>query len=567
MTELRSFNRYGPSLVATVDYAPGDVVLTDDSIVSFDTTQITPDTSVETCDKWQNYPGVLPALEVVARGILDLSDIAVIRQLLAMHTPDVPMEKSAMSLLRLCSNTVKEKACRLQDDHARSSAIHMNFSPPSHTEPHRCATPCALFRACGISVITDFPPEGSAGFDEVTGALFRCVLACKVNAHRAENGLWALYPTASKLAHSCDPNCFYVPLPRTVESSSLTNKESTFRCAFIALKPIRRHECLSFSYFSGPSELMATPARQKSLLRTHMFLCACSRCREFDWCRQLPCPKCTSEESNIKRDVLPRSRFTHSNEPHSNVVRIASCLSITDDDAYNDETKYGVINGKVWRCFLCASVFSDQDLSALINQEVEIIQEVESALDSKTPCQVKALVPLYHKTRTTIGEKHFLFAQVVQQIVGYFIRTASALSTNPMGMHLLTIATAWFAVWIDCLVSLRVIIIDEERSVPPLPHVVVTSQALSLIECFIACMGETEGNKDMHELEIRDFICNIAQWVLPTLSALCHKECTAQCKKVEVVSKFVTMYSRAPGPVVDMFRQMPRWLKEKASSL
>lgn len=89
----------------------------------------------------------------------------------------------------------------------------------------------------------------------------------------------ALFPMASKVAHSCDPNCVY------------TNYHVLNHLFYFAVKPIAPDDMITFSYVGYAS----TQARRLQLMKTKDFFCLCEKCSDKDYAYGFKCnkPNCT----------------------------------------------------------------------------------------------------------------------------------------------------------------------------------------------------------------------------------------------------------------------------------
>lgn len=115
--------------------------------------------------------------------------------------------------------------------------------------------------------------SSSSTSDAAAAAIVHAVMALKTNAHRASDNDWCLYPMASKFAHSCDPNCYFIP----------PSAANNFTASFVSVKnSIEKGEVLSFSYLGGPALTLSTNQRRRRLQRSHLFVCRCSRCDECE---------------------------------------------------------------------------------------------------------------------------------------------------------------------------------------------------------------------------------------------------------------------------------------------
>jgi hypothetical protein len=109
--------------------------------------------------------------------------------------------------------------------------------------------------------------------------------ACRVNVHEAF-GSGYLFDKASKFAHSCNANTFWV-----------MHREPTPRVMHVALRPIAEDEILSFSYVGTGLNLLLPALHRREMLSDLSFTCCCPRCvaaSPMDASRSLKCPQCTA---------------------------------------------------------------------------------------------------------------------------------------------------------------------------------------------------------------------------------------------------------------------------------
>jgi hypothetical protein len=95
-----------------------------------------------------------------------------------------------------------------------------------------------------------------------------------LNAHSFEGGM-AIFMTASKANHSCDPNCGHS-----------TKVDGELR--YYATRAIAEGQSITISYLDGAWS-MSRAARQSVLLEQKLFDCACLRCSGPDNCRGVAC--------------------------------------------------------------------------------------------------------------------------------------------------------------------------------------------------------------------------------------------------------------------------------------
>eukprot|EP00993_Chasmostoma_nieuportense_P000236 NODE_1218_length_1602_cov_37.968136_g1149_i0.p1 GENE.NODE_1218_length_1602_cov_37.968136_g1149_i0~~NODE_1218_length_1602_cov_37.968136_g1149_i0.p1 ORF type:complete len:515 (-),score=139.14 NODE_1218_length_1602_cov_37.968136_g1149_i0:56-1534(-) len=129
--------------------------------------------------------------------------------------------------------------------------------------------------ACSLPHFTDLDPAEMVKF----------LLILRTNQHAAGQDLesTALFELGSKVTHSCDPNCLCVMNNTLIE--------------YRAIRPIKTHEMLTFSYISSFDLWRSTPERRKLMQPTRFFECCCSRCVGPDLSRRLRCPSCSDHRT------------------------------------------------------------------------------------------------------------------------------------------------------------------------------------------------------------------------------------------------------------------------------
>lgn len=142
---------------------------------------------------------------------------------------------------------------------------------------------CFPSTCCSLSFWLSLSSSGKTGVQR----LLSLVHACRINLHECD-GRPFVFAVASKFAHSCDANTFWV-LEKTAECPAVVVRH-------IAVRPIAAGEFLTFSYLgAGLNMLLPTVQRRASLGELH-FTCRCSRCAAFDegleTSRSLTCLEC-----------------------------------------------------------------------------------------------------------------------------------------------------------------------------------------------------------------------------------------------------------------------------------
>merc|ERR1712151_184415 len=112
----------------------------------------------------------------------------------------------------------------------------------------------------------------------------------RVNAHKFGDAA-ALFATASRLSHSCRPNC------RAVEHDG--------ELEIWSLRRLGRGEPLCISYMQDDMLLfMDTASRRRHLWNKFCFICRCSRCCNPDDSRQFLCT-CGGAMSPAEASLVP----------------------------------------------------------------------------------------------------------------------------------------------------------------------------------------------------------------------------------------------------------------------
>jgi hypothetical protein len=359
MLELRQFASVGRSLVASQRFYPGEEVVNDTCAMRWDAGAPLPDAVAAAAAKYSTLQPVLVSA-VHAFASRAASDSSAVRTVLDMHVPELPISRGTVELLSFCR------------DYA------------------------SLFSEA-IEALSVSAPKDTIGAKNAAGdaavLLAHAAMAAKVNSHRATNGDWCLFPTASKLAHSCEPNLFFVP--PTADGT----------CRFVATRQIETGELLSFSYVGGPLLASSCFQRQQRLLSSHLFLCKCRRCEGRDWCRQFRCPARCADPS-YARGVSHVGRTAA--EPPL-IARLSSSLAATDDDAFPR---------KLWRCRSCQSEFTDVDLKGLLLVEKDIVADVEAIDPSKY--KLADLKDLALEAAAELGYGHHASAAMAFHMMSYF---------------------------------------------------------------------------------------------------------------------------------------------------
>jgi hypothetical protein len=452
MLELRNFASVGRSLVAGQQFLRGEVVLSEEEgpALKWDATAPLPD-PIRVIAARHAVPAFLAHAAVA---FLDPSATDSSRRtVLDMCSPSLPICGSTLSLFDFSRELLQFVKSR------DGAAITIPRVPKSTVR------------------------SGNNEEADDIASIVHAIMAAKVNAHRRQSGEWCLYRRASKLAHSCDPNLFYVP-----------ESDRTGACRFIATRTIEVGELLSFSYVGGPLLARDAKSRQERLTSSHLFRCCCRRCDGPDWSRQLPCPHGCNP--------------TTSDRP-SSIVRVCSSLAKSDFDAFP---------GKPWKCRCCDAEFSDVDIAGLLQQEATVV----AATDAIEPSKLR-LGDLQQQLDTAVGVlgfRHWTVAQLTLHVATFFrlLSKNGAKSAFPL-------AVAWAMRYIQSLVDTGVerreepVCMDANGDVvvpyqtpwsltppgpgvaappqPPTVHMLTAAIIGALVDCWTALdlRGTPEGNK------------------------------------------------------------------------
>jgi hypothetical protein len=378
MIELRHFAKVGRSLIASQEFRPGDVVVSDSVALRWDAAAVLPDDLAAIAAKYTTLQPVLAAA-VHAFTSRYASDSTVVRAVLDMHVPDLPISLATAELLRFCAEAAS----------LRGTGPAMLQGAPERT--------IGAKNACGDMAVL----------------LMHVAMAAKVNSHRAANGDWCLFPTASKLAHSCDPNLFFVP------------PDAEGNCSFVATRLIAPGELLSFSYLGGPALQLSTPLRQLRLRNSHLFVCQCSRCDGRDYNRQLWCPKrCGAQAvSHLSGGTLPL------------IARLRSVNSWTDGDAFP---------AKPWECRNCGSTFTDEELQPILLEEERLIKAVDSVRSDAY--KLAELRDLTSECAEVLGAGHHAYLAMANHLTQYFRIVTMSTAGEALPAYMV-----WAARYLDAL--------------------------------------------------------------------------------------------------------------------
>ena len=353
--ECRDFKRLGRSLVATRSFNADDVVLTDAPVLHWDGDSLPADIAeLFQGDVGKEFPTVPVCLIAAMAAYAQAPQLGDARRAVDdMCSPDVPLGVAAWELLE-CARVI---ARRFVDDSKEAAA-----------------------------------------------RVARAAMAAKVNAHRAPDGQWRLFPTASKLAHSCDPNTMYMPL----------------RACFVAVRRIAVGELITFSYLGGPLLMARSSIRQSRLVKSHLFVCQCSRCRGEDLSRKLRCPTKGCSGAAVRR---------------------SSELLLSDDDAAQEHTP-------PWHCGECRWNGTDAELAPVMQRESEIEQVVLGWTSGGVKYKFGSLIATLTNAVDALGPLHWTVAAGCFHLGQYcwllsrLARVAGGSADPASGAHVLRLAAS-----------------------------------------------------------------------------------------------------------------------------
>lgn len=344
--------------------------------------------------------------------------------------------------------------------------------------------------------VKHFVRELGTSFSSLVSGLLHAMMAAKVNAHRGPSGLWSMLPIGSKLAHSCDPNLYYIS-----RGAQGTFEGNIF--SFIAVRDISAGELLTFSYVGGPMLLMSAKSRQQRLQSSHLFVCVCNRCRGPDKVRTYRCPQCN--HSTLVRRTSPMLQGPFDAYPSGQALwscQQGDCNYSSYRDPSDEDSISSLLLGQ--------SCISNDALEAEDRLEKELATYLPSpekslpgASASSSPTAEKslsylALIPLLSQAEHLLGVAHHVTRESMQLIANYFklmCQQGQALRAKAIGPYV-----AW---QIRCLcLSERAHSIrcwpkyigsenDEQCATArqaAYPHMTVTRQFLILCEQILPCL-------------------------------------------------------------------------------
>lgn len=124
-----------------------------------------------------------------------------------------------------------------------------------------------------------FPFSINSATDLMTESnrLFQFLRVCDINVHKDSKFGAGLYIYASKLSHSCEANCAW-----TFDRSN----PSSLDLVLTAIRPIEKHELLTFSYLGEGLSMLSCRESRQATLTPLGFECECDRCAgEVDFTR------------------------------------------------------------------------------------------------------------------------------------------------------------------------------------------------------------------------------------------------------------------------------------------
>ena len=234
----------------------------------------------------------------------------------------------------------------------------------------------------------------------------------RVNTHSDETtNVQAVFPTAAKFCHSCDPNTFWHferdPADDTVVGA-----------VHIATRPIAKGELLSFSYVGTGMNLLCPTLLRRQQLAALNFVCRCSRCSLFDKrkerCRLLRCVQCKTANPKFPFSVqLVPTQGGWFCDVCSEIVPVAEQL-------LEEES----LRGTVMAWFYSGST---SNRGAVRHAEVEAaIRRVPNALEQRKELMLEV--------QRRLGDQHYLVGIAAVGFIRCAIQSSKPLATGEVDL-------------------------------------------------------------------------------------------------------------------------------------
>eukprot|EP01063_Lacrimia_lanifica_P009578 TRINITY_DN16535_c0_g1_i1.p1 TRINITY_DN16535_c0_g1~~TRINITY_DN16535_c0_g1_i1.p1 ORF type:complete len:691 (+),score=224.35 TRINITY_DN16535_c0_g1_i1:60-2132(+) len=249
--------------------------------------------------------------------------------------------------------------------------------------------------------------------------IVRLMMINKVNTHAIFDDESAIFEVASKMAHSCAPNCMY-------DGTGLR---------WFSMKNIAKDQLVTFSYNASRYALHSAELRQTILRETHLFVCKCERCVGIDTTRGIRCDcgKGTSQAYD-----------------HDDAIRFR--LGTTKIDA-----ERGVPDAKSWSCKACGGRWSDNEMSKLLERESAIeaeVYEMEKLSDKLEKGQYEKLKGLLERSMQYLSKDHWCYLLCCKLLAMYHYQVARG--SRASASELLELAILWGKKYSSGLVRTKV---------------------------------------------------------------------------------------------------------------
>lgn len=287
--------------------------------------------------------------------------------------------------------------------------------------------------------------------------ILRLLVITKVNAHRIEGHNAGIFDMASKMAHSCTANVLY----------------DGEQCRWIASKPIKVGDMITFSYFASHYLIHSSEVRQTVLRESHLFVCKCPRCLGVDYTRGI---RCDCGKGMIGADAVTDT-----------AVRFRKGTKHLDKEK-------GGMEVKAWSCAACGGSWTDSEMQRLLKREDNIEAEVDKMYhlkDTVEKGQYEQLKDLLERSLQYLSRDHWCYLHCCMLLACYFLQLARR--SRGSAVELLQLTVLWGKKYTDGLVRTGVaeaspMILHEwnywmARACGEWPHLMQTRLAL-LEECY-----------------------------------------------------------------------------------
>jgi hypothetical protein len=246
--------------------------------------------------------------------------------------------------------------------------------------------------------------------------IIRAIMICRVNSHQCAlvttegTELCGVFPNGCRLMHSCAPNLIY------------HKHEGVMK--FVAVRPIREDEVLSFSYIASRTLVESNWRRRKQLQKANLFTCQCRRCQSTDWTRGFRC-----KADGCCGTVLWTGAYEEGEDSIIPMVRFEAPQN----------------NG--WLCDTCDRRHYEYELPLDAEAGLEKTLDSINTEDIKVENKYHNLKHVFLSVREHIGERHWTYAQLSVLLCKYHRIMALAMdkasSESPLGRISQTLAMHW----------------------------------------------------------------------------------------------------------------------------